>query len=206
MDREESKKAFLKAKTQEDFLNLWSKFYENKIQIPTYFGNFIGDEDSDNPYADIELGLKFREITLRGVMAIDSQVNVPGYQKGYVIGYMPKKLCDYVIEKLNKYNCIVAFNCPIREGLGVENLYVTYDQTNEQIEKSAKRGKMYGPGFTNIGRSDESSLDFIREWMSPEVKKKINNERWDYFVITCPCFDASKNYHVDCLLHVLRNI
>ena len=105
MDR--SKRRFLRAQNVVEFMELWSKFYENGICIPTYLSTFLQGSDN-NKLATEELGLKLKEIARRGFLATDSQVTVPGYQKGYITGYVPEKLARILVQELNRYSGIVV--------------------------------------------------------------------------------------------------
>jgi len=199
-----SKNIFLNAKTVIEFMNLWSKFYENKICIPTYLSKFVGA--SDNPEATLELGLKLKEITQRGVLSVDSQVGIPGNQKQYIVGFMPTKMADIVITEINRYSGIVAFYGDIEEKDTTKGLYLTYDALDKRIEESVQVKKMLGEPYTHITGADESAFKSIRKWMSKSVKKKINKERYSHFVIMAPCFTAPPEYIFDKLVEVLREI
>jgi hypothetical protein len=207
--REQSRKTFLEAKTMVDFMKLWSSFYENKICIPTYFASFIGGED--NEQATHELGLKFKEITRRGFLAVDSQLTIPGNQKGYIVGYLPNKMAELVTTELNRYSGIIAFSSDLKDyrkdNIDVaENFYITYDAIDETIVESAKIGKMLGEPFTNVGSVDLYPFELIREWMSKPLQKKFIPNKYKYITIVAPCFDSPAEYIFDKLLEVLRNI
>jgi len=208
-ERKKSEKLFKKAETVVEFMEIWSKFYLNEVCIPTYLDKFIGAED--NPEATIELGKKLEEITKRGVLAIDSQVNIPGNQKGYIYGYIPNKMADLVITNLNRYSGIVAFYSDIRdfrkENINVnEGLFVTYDALSEEIEKSVVNKKMLGKPYTTLGSSEVESLKFIREWLNDKLSKKIKAKNYKFFTVISPCFDSPPELVFDKLLEVLRNI
>lgn len=66
-DRNISKDKFNKVKKLNQFIELWSGFYDNKICIPTYMDNFVGAED--NPDATMEMGRKFQEIVSYGIIS-----------------------------------------------------------------------------------------------------------------------------------------
>ena len=197
-----SKKIFQSAKTVVDFMDTWSKFYENKICIPTYYSKFI--EAEDNPEATKELGLKFKEITRRGVLAIDSQVGIPGNQKQYIIGFMSPGLADIVVTEMNRYSSIVAFYSPIKDIVTTEGLYVTYDVDDVERKQGVENKKMLGDPFSVLRGPDVDSWNSIREWMSKPVKKKTKD--YVHFVITSPCFGMPSEYIFDKLLEVLREI
>jgi len=208
LDMEKSKEIFLKCKTVVEFMEIWSKFYENEICIPTYHSKFVGAED--NPQATRDLGKKLKEIARRGFLATDSQVNIPGNQKSYIVGYLPNKMAKLLSEELNRYSGIVAFYSDIKDFREededvFEHLFVTYDANDDEILKSAKNNKMSGVPFTTIP-SYEGSFDTVREWMSKEVKKKINIGTYKYFVCISPCFDSEPEFLFDKVLEVLRSI
>ena len=161
-----SKKIFKSANTVSEFMDLWSTFYENKICIPTYLSKFVGADD--NPQATLELGKKLKEIAKRGFLAIDSQVGIPGYQKGYLVGFLPNSMIDIVIPNLNRYSGIIAFSLDIINA-AAEGLFVTYDQDDNEIAESVVTKKMNGDPMTSVGTPD--SLESIREWMSKTVRK-----------------------------------
>lgn len=202
-EMEESKEIFMKAKTVVEFMEIWSRFYENKICIPTYYSKFIGGPD--NPQANIQLGHKLKEIAIRGFLAIDSQVGIPNEQKGYLIGFLPNTMVEMVVDNLNRYSGIISFYSNIKNFNGevCENLYVTYDPT-EAISSDAN--KMPGTPYTQIGRPDSDSFETIREWMSEKVKRKIKAKKYKYVVILAPCFDSPSEFVFDKLLEVLRCI
>lgn len=203
-EMEISKQIFLKANTVMEFMNVWSKFYENKICIPTYFSKFVGAED--NPEATAGLGRKLKEIAQRGILAIDSQVGVPGNQKQYITGFLPTKLAEIIIPEINRYSSIVGFYGPIIDTETTSGLYVTYDALPEDIEKGAAKKKMLGDPFSSIRGADVDSFETIREWMSPSVRAKINKKRYSHFLIMSPCFGADPEYIFDALLEVLRRV
>lgn len=206
-DMEKSKAVFLKCKTVVEFMETWSKFYENEICIPTYLSKFVGAED--NPQATYSLGKKLKEIARRGFLATNSQVNIAGNQKSYMVGYIPNKMAGLLARELNRYSGIVAFYNDIEDYDISKNihsgLYVTYDALDDEISESAKNKKMTGEPFSVIPANDDS-LDDIREWMSKEVKKKINKNTYKYFVCISACFDAEPEYLFDKVLEVLRAI
>lgn len=195
-----SRKIFETAKTVVDFMDLWSKFYENKICIPTYYSKFI--EAGDNPEASKELGLKFKEITRRGVLSVDSQVGIPGNQKQYIVGYISPNLAEVIIPELNRYSGIVAFSSPIVDIQTTKGLFVTYDVDDKETIEGAKNKKMLGEPFTILSGPDLDSWETIRTWMSNPVKKKT--KKYEYFVITAPGFDEPSEYIFDKLLEVLK--
>ena len=197
-----SKKIFLSAKTVAGFMDIWSKFYENKVCIPFYYSKFIGAED--NPEATKELGLKFKEISRRGVLADNSQVGIPGHQKQYITGFMSPRLADVVIPEINRYSGIVAFYGPIVELDTTKGLFVTYDVYPEEQKQGAEKKKMLGDPYSVLSGPDVSNWNSIRGWMSKPVKKKTKD--YVYFTITSPCFDVPSEYIFDKLLEVLREI
>jgi hypothetical protein len=200
-----SKKLLKSATTVVEFMEIWSGFFENKICIPFYGAKFIGA--SDNPEATIELGKKLKEINMRGFLTIDSQVNVPGNQKGYVSGYIPETMAHYVVSELNRYSGIVAFYSDVKEfGRDVMGLYVTYDAFDDEIVKSAELKKMIGNPFTSLFASESDSLEEIREWMSDKVKKKIKAKKYKFLNVISPCFESPPEFVFDKVLEVLRSI
>lgn len=201
---ESSKREFLKAETVVEFMELWSRFYENGICIPTYFSTFLEGSDR-NEFATKELGLKLKEIAKRGFLATDSQITIPGEQKGYITGYVPEKMAHILAVELNRYSGIVAFYNDIKdfkEDVSA-GLYVTYDPGEDGI---LNRKKMIGNPFTSIGNTDLHSFNLIREWTSKTVRKKITEDRYRYFVIVSPCLDSPAHLVFDTLLEVMRNI
>ena len=203
-ERKISEKIFSKAKTVIEFMEIWSQFYENKICIPTYLDKFVGADD--NPEASYELGKKLKEISQRGVLAVNSQVGIPGNQKQYIIGFMPTKMAEIVIRNINRYSGIVAFYGDIEEKDTTKGLYVTYDAFQDLIKTGAEEKEMYGDPYTHIMGADVDSFEQIREWMSKDVKKKINKKRYSHFVIIGPSFDDPPEYIFDKLVEVLRRI
>lgn len=206
-EREISKKIFLGAGKVSEFMDLWSKFYENKICIPTYLSKFVGAED--NPEANENLGLKLKEITRRGFLGVDSQVGIPGNQKAYLVGFLPESMAETVVVELNRYSGIVAFYSDIRDFHSQNinttgGLYVTYDALDEEIAESDKQKKMLGDPFTHLTMVPVEDFESIREWMSKPVRKKISPDKYKYITIVAPCFDAPPEMIFDRLLEVLR--
>src|SRR5205809_947933 len=82
-----------------------------------------------------ELGLKLKEIARRGFLGLDSQITIPGYQKGYLVGYVSEKMASLLAEELNRFSGIVAFYSDVKEFKEIfgESLYVTYDATDEEV-------------------------------------------------------------------------
>ena len=203
--QEESRKKFLKAKTVKKFMKEWAKFYKNKNCIPTYSSNFVGGED--NPEATFELGEKLYSIARKGILSVDSQVTIPGSQKGYILSFVHKDLASRLAEELNRYTDIVAYYNYIGKEDKMENgeqsLYVTYDALDPIIEQGAKEGKMLGKPYTRLGFIDGESLEMIQEWMSEPVKRIINRNNYVYFVIINPSFSSPPEYVFDVLLKVL---
>ena len=163
-DMERSRVEFLKAESVVEFMELWSRFYENGICIPTYLSTFLEGSDR-NEFATRELGLKLKDIARRGFLATDSQITIPGEQKGYITGYVPEKMAQILAEELNRYSGIVAFYNDIKEfeESVSAGLYVTYDSTAEQVTEAVKLKKMLGEPFTSVGNTDPDSFEMIRE-------------------------------------------
>jgi hypothetical protein len=206
-DMKKSKLEFGKAETVVEFMELWSRFYENRICIPTYYSTFIDGSDK-NEFATKELGMKLKEIARRGFLAIDSQITIPGEQKGYIVGYVSEKMADLLVKKLNRYSGIVAFYSDIKdfqEDVGV-GLYVTYDQDEEEIKEAVIQKRMFGEPFTHVGNPDPDSFQMIREWMSKPVRNKMRADRYKYLIIVSPCHDSPPHLVFDKLLEVLRGI
>lgn len=200
--QEESRKKFLKAQTVKKFMREWADFYKNKICIPTYLDKFVGARD--NPEATFELGEKLYTIARKGILAVDSQVTIPGFQKGYIVSFVHKDLADRLAEECNRYSDIVAYyNLLEKEEEGGQSLYVTYDALNPEIKQGAKEGKMLGEAYTQVGFIDKDSLEDIREWMSEPVKQVINRDNYVYFVIINPSFSSQPEYVFDVLLKIL---
>lgn len=57
LNEDESKLAFMSVTTIDEFLELWSRFYDNEVFIPTYGDRFI-NLDGDNPHADKDVSRK----------------------------------------------------------------------------------------------------------------------------------------------------
>ena len=172
------------------FLHLWELFYSNEICIPGYYGSFV-DEDGDNPEATFELGNKFKEINRHRVICFDSQVGIVGNQKGYVTAYVPKIMAEPLSQELNRYSGIVAFYSEKQDNDSIinEGLYVTYDNSEEEKDR-----RTLGKPFTQVGRIDFSSMEFIQEWLSKSMRKVISE--WNYYQLTivAPCFDSPSEY------------
>ena len=205
-DMERSRVQFLRAESVVEFMELWSRFYENGICIPTYLSTFLEGSDR-NEFATRELGLKLKDIARRGFLATDSQITIPGEQKGYITGYVPEKMAQILAEELNRYSGIVSFYNDIKEfeESVSAGLYVTYD-TPDIPESARRKKKMLGEPFTSVGNTDPDSFEMIREWMSESVKKKMTAPRYKYFVIVSPCHDSPPHLVFDKLLEVLKSI
>lgn len=205
-DIEKSRKIFRDAKNVKQFLQVWSSFYENVVCIPTYLSTFVSDkEDHDNIHATLKLGEKLKEITMAGIIPFDSQVTIPGEQKGYMLAYVPLNMAEKLTVELNRYSGIVAYYTINSEKLhDAEGLYVTYDGTDKEFKQGAKIGKLLGEPMTNIGKSDFTTLESIREWMSKPVRKIISHKNYAFLCVIAPDFYASSEFIFDCILNVVK--
>jgi len=192
--RDYFKQQFYACHTVNDFLQLWSTFYENKVCLPSYYSTFVND-NGDNPQATLELGKKFKAITLMGVIPMDSQVTIPFKQKGYIHALAPTNIVRFIATDLNRYNNIIAFNYNLTEScVGARNLFVTY---NDDF--------ITGEPYTHVGTMD-NYVYYINAWINSTLKGKINVNTYQQLVIVNPSFDSSQEYIVDVLLNVLNNI
>lgn len=200
-DIEKSEKLFRAAETYKDFLELWSRFYLNKICIPTYLDNFVGAED--NPDATLEVGSKFREIVQKGVIPVDYQPGSPEGQKAYVIMFVPSDLARVLSIYINRYPGYVSFNQDFESG-SLTDLYVTYDCSEQEEKNSVKKGVFFGEPHTHLGDPDKDALEFIREWLSHELEFFID----PYNFVSLTVIDtipSRKNTILDIILNALRD-
>lgn len=186
---------FQKAKTIEDFLQLWGSFYLNEICIHTYGGTFYGREDSDNPLADLEQGKKFRQITLNGAIPFDSQpTDIKSSQKGYVSMFVPKEDTRKYLIMLNRFDNIVA--CSYTSNSICEfNIWVTYVDDTPQWSRILK-----GNPATRLGGFDNSFFLHIQDWISQSLQKYINQENYDQVDVICPSLTVPQDYILDVII------
>lgn len=197
-----SKKLFNRCKTIKDFLELWSKFYENEIYLPGYYGKFVSLE-GDNPQATLDMGKKFEQITLKGVIPFDSQVTIPYIQKGYISALVNKEYMHQLCALLNRYNNIIAFSFNLNgDDDGADYLYVTY----EQHPKETPVGKMVGKQRTQVGGADTSMMTFIHEWINEHLQSIINEYTYCQLTIINPSFESDPEYIIDVLLEAVNEL
>lgn len=201
--QDKSKELFLRAKTYSDFLKLWSKFYINEICIPTYFSNFIGGED--NPEASKEIGDKFREIVSYGVIPTDFQTNnIKKCQKGYVVLFATEPVADAITAYINRYPGFVSFYQNVEGDNCIENLFVTYDPSKDDIKKTLKTGVFFGDPFTHLGYKPED-INFIQEWLSEPLKPIISAENFKHVNIIDTLPSEKSDRILTLLLNSLRD-
>lgn len=198
-----SKEIFSRAKTYQEFLNLWSKFYSNEICIPTYFSVFIGAED--NKHATKKMGQKFQEITEHGVIPTNFQTNnLKDGQKAYVNLLATEEVADAITIYINRYPGFVAFYQDTTGESCVTGLFITYDPTKEQTKKTMKTGVFFGDPFTHLGiKSDD--INFIQEWLNPSMKNVISNENFKEVTIIDAIPTEKADRILDLLLNALRD-
>jgi len=194
-----SRYEFQNAKTLKDYLLLYSLFYLNEICINNYSDTFINPK-GDNPLANEELGKKFKNITLMGIISFDSQLTIPGQQKGYISAYVPDDLAQKLAVDLNRYDNIIAFTTWITGEHCIREMYVTYDATKDIILQGAKQNKLLGDPETFIRSPDDRAYSFMQEWMSDEVKKQFNPETHVILNVIATSIHAPQHYVVDVLL------
>ncbi len=199
LDTEESEAAFKEAETMEEFLKLWSRFYDNKIMIPTCGALFINSE-GDNPQADAVLAEKFKALTAKGLICTTCQVMIPFQQKAYLGLYCPRDNVSLFCSELNRFEDIVAFwhsSPPFDDCL--ENLYVTYGSPSSAIPLAGRKmhqSKMTGRAITRLGAGC-SELGLISEWLSDEMQDLFNPGTHVYVNITSPSFKTDPLYIFD---------
>ena len=197
-----SKSLFKNITSYREFLNLWSKFYQNKICIPTYLDNFYGAED--NPDINSKIISKFIRITKLGVIPIDYQNGSPESQKAYVALFAPNTIASMISEYINRYPGFVAFVQQIDSNSHPTDLYVTYDGTKKVLDNSAKKGVFLGDPFTSVGNSLNDMLEFIQEWLSPHMKTIINHNRFKTVTII-DIIPTRKNNILDVIINSLSD-
>lgn len=200
-DIEKSEKLFMQARTYTQFLDLWSKFYTNEICIPTYLDNFVGGED--NPQATNEMGRKFQRIVGLGVIPIDFQTTIPGHQKGYVDALCPKDLAGPICEYINRYPGFVAFYKPIDEE--IKYLYVTYEDTEEKLKEYARMGVMLGTPYSHVGSPITEPLEFVHDWLSPDLSYVINDRNFVQLIIIDTTFTGPDDKILNVLVNALSD-
>ncbi len=188
---------FKQVETLEQFLDLWSEFYLNKICIPSYYATFVGSPD--NPRATFELGKKLIDITKIGVIPYDSQLTISGYQKGYIMAYIPEIIAESLSEELNRHDNIIAFTTDLHYN-GVDNLFVTYNINDENKLK----------GVTKIS-ADVDTLEYyhcsIHSWISDgKLKQILNHHNYVSLTLVNPSFSSHTEYVYDVLLSSINNI
>ena len=192
---EESYKRFLGCNNLEEFLSMWSLFYENKMYVPGYVSKFVGA--ADNPEATFEMGKKFQEITRLGVICTGSQVTISSRQKGFITAFIPSKIRQKLVENLNRYNNIVAFTSKIfydqNPYEGHDSIYITYDED----------GKGYSRVHAGHG-GDYCSYSFIRKYLNNAMCKIFNSENYCLLTIINPSYESSPEDCIDVLLDCLK--
>lgn len=208
--RENSRKKFMNAKTLNEFLRLWSLFYENKIYTPDQLALFIGSRD--NSQASIEMGRKFQRITAHGVICTDSQVTIPRRQKGYLEAYVPKSRCHELVELLNRYDGIVALSQHLRmwdNQYKLGPIVVTCNPSegpSPTLSTSSSHRMMDGKATTRIYGTTDIEHPFMQEWLSPELQAILTSDNYMGVVAFAPGFDCPAEYIIDVFLNAVDNI
>jgi hypothetical protein len=179
---------FYKANLLDEFLHLYSLFYENRVILPYYFSLFYGQNKTDNPQNTYELGQKFKQLTLKGVIATSSQVSIPYKQKAYINMFVSETLAEKLTLKLNCYNHIIAFYSQMNND-GVEGLYVTY-----------KKCQCTGNGF------DKGVYDEIYELLNPTLQDIFDKQNYCDLTIMDADFTHHQDYLIDLLLNVINGL
>lgn len=211
-DRLKSQYRFLDVKTMEAFRLLYALFYSNEICVPsTVASGFYpnsANEPHDNREATRELGAKFKRLVVGGLLPFDSQVTKPYNQKGYLYAFVPHDLGVTLADEINRYDGIIAFVTPILvEQPTVENLVLTYDATREQEQASVPARRSMGEPYTQLAlHTWWESYEFLREWMSDEVKNEFTPENYDVLVVISPSFALPSDYVVDATLRALDQV
>ena len=202
LDEEDSEAAFQEAETMEEFLRLWSLFYDNKIMIPTYGALFM-DPNGDNPQADALLAAKFKALTSKGLICTDSQLMIPFEQKAYLQLFCPKEYVRLFCNELNRFEDIVAFwhNSPPAEDY-IQGLIVTYDDYDSPSlaippGRNLRQRKMTGSAYTRLSSGTSDELKIIAEWLSDEMQDLLNPNTHTLVNITSPSFKTDPLYIFD---------
>lgn len=204
--RNEMKNIFKDIDTVDEFLYVWSLFYENKVCTPTYFDIFSGNISGDNQHVTYLTGQKFKNITLKGIIPVDSQVtNINDGQKGYIHAYVSNKIIKKLTTDLNRYDNIVAFNYNLlnTDEVCARDLYVTYQESEIPTNQT---NLFAGSAYTNAGLIDKGTLHQILKWANNTLKKEINHENYSMLVIINPNFNSPSEYIIDVLLEVANNL
>lgn len=206
--REASKYRFQSAKTVKDFQLLFSLFYLNEICAPTTTNQFYGGEQTDNRQADLELGQKFKQIVADyGLIPFDSQANVPGTQKGYLMAFVPSSMADDLADEINRHDNIVAFVTPIYGAADINSFILTYDADQDTIAASQRANKLLGDPYTRVAlHTYPESFEQISDWMSEEVQAEINPGTYSILVVVSPSFQSPQTYPVDVTLDALKSL
>ena len=180
MDRKQSKREFKKVKNWLQFLELWSKFYANQIEIPGYYGKFIS-EKGDNPEANEELGKIFRDITRMELFCDGSQASVKGEQKAYFTGYTFPHIAYPLFIELNRYEGISAIMLDLSNKKKTDGFsffpFVTYSDWNDETKKYGIGNRILGSSSTHLGMDfGTADLTFISEWLNEDMQEIINEQ------------------------------
>ena len=203
MDREQSREAFGKATSWQEFLELWSKFYSNEICIPAYHGNFI-DEKGDNGQANEVLGKIFQDITRNDLICVDSQVSVKGEQKAYCVGYTFHHIAKPLFIELNRYEGISAILLDLNATKSEYSPFfpfVTYSDWNQDRKRHDAGNRMLGNAYTHLGIGFENDTDDITEWLNDDMKETIEQSNMCQLLI----WDANTSSAEFHLFEVVRN-
>lgn len=199
---------FMGCKTIDEFLHLWAKFYANQACIPSYYANFINLDDDDRQ-ASYQLGQKFKKITLKGIICMDSQDTKPYEQKGYIDALVPNAIIRALTSYLNRYNNIVAFNYDLSKykvGIpSLRDLIVTFDSSHKDRMLNQEMRFPTGDAFTHVGNM-YNQIYHIDPWLNNQMKKIINTSTYSQLTIINPSYDSNPEYIIDVLLDAVNTI
>lgn len=165
---------------------------------------FIDPDAGDNPYADQILAEKFKYMTLKGLIPLDSQVMVPFEQKAYLYVLCPFHLASALTCEINRYENIIAmWHDDTCENNTVEDFYVTYVTYSKANENKPNR-KMKGMPLSHL--HSKSDMELIQDWLSKDMIDEICNNSYVVLNVTSPSFSTDPLYIFDIINTALNSI
>lgn len=187
--------ASLNAETFEEWLDVYSKVYDNLYRAPFYGSYFRNNSDGTN---DEETGELFKILTKRGIICVNSQKNIPGCQKAYIDAYVREKKAREIYQEINRFDGICCFWTHVNRKEADGSIPVTYTEEPEP-GSTIMKGKIYTRMHFS---SDWDTFETLREHMSEDVADEFSPQNFVYLACICTMTSFESNYLLKKLVEV----